>query len=247
MSPPAIAVVCAMESEAVHLRRRLAQVEELPLARWRRTRGALGAATVDLVVGGIGLVNVAAATSALLVLDRPEAVLNYGCAGAHREDIAPGDVVIADQVVHFSAQIVLPDGQRRYMGFDYYVDQTRVQEETIRTDPALLRLARRAADELALLMVRVIDPTPDHLPEQLFRPGGTRVGGGRLLPGATWRASATVQFTQALLRPLDRRGPGSRRRSQHCNARLPRDEVTATAGHQRHAAQSQPRHSRCER
>jgi adenosylhomocysteine nucleosidase len=145
VSAPVVAVLCAMESEAVHLRRRLEQAEERPLTRWRRTRGRVGAAVVDLMVGGIGLVNAAAATTALLTLDRPAALINYGCSGAHREDIEPGDVVVGDQVVHFSAQIVLADGRRQYMGFDYYTDSARVQEETIRADPELLELALRVA------------------------------------------------------------------------------------------------------
>lgn len=146
----AVAVLCAMESEAVHLRGQLAGAHEEPLAHWRRTRGNIGACPVDIVIAGIGLVNAAAATATLLARDRPRAVVNYGCSGAHHESINPGDVVIADEVVHFSAQIVLPDGQRRYMGFDYRVDETRVQEDAIRCDSDLLHLAQRAADELTL-------------------------------------------------------------------------------------------------
>ena len=145
-----VAAICAMESEAVHLRQRLADAREVPLACWRRTRGRLGGTTVDLVISGVGLINAASATSVLCAIERPAALLNYGCAGAHREDIAPGDVVIAHQVIHFSAQIVLPDGQRRYMGFDYHVDNTRVQTEHIPADPDLLGLAQRVATATAL-------------------------------------------------------------------------------------------------
>ena len=119
-----VAVVCAMEKEAVHLRRRFEDSTDEPLVRWRRTRGRLGDIPVDLIVCGIGLINAAAATSALCALERPRAIVNYGCSGAHRDDIDPGDVVIAGHVVHFSSLIVLPDGARRYEGFRYYVDRT---------------------------------------------------------------------------------------------------------------------------
>lgn len=145
-----VAVVCAMESEAVHLRRRLADAEEIGLSHWRRTRGRLGDARVDLVVGGIGLINSAAATATLCVLDRPRAILNYGCSGAHRDDIHPGDVVIADRVVHFSSLKVLPDGAREYWGFRYTVDGEVVLADAIPADPALLALARDAAATLEL-------------------------------------------------------------------------------------------------
>jgi 5'-methylthioadenosine/S-adenosylhomocysteine nucleosidase len=155
-----VAIICAMESEATHLRRRLADTWEEPLARWRRTRGRLGGTTVDFVISGVGLINAAAATSALCILAPPITILNYGCAGAHHEDIAPGDVVIASTIVHYSAQIVLPDGQRRYMGFDYSVDNARVQTEHIPADPDLLVLAQRVAPATALPVWPGLSPVP---------------------------------------------------------------------------------------
>jgi adenosylhomocysteine nucleosidase len=145
-----IAVVCAMESEAVHLRRRLETQRDEPLARWRRTRGTIGGRQVDVVICGIGLINAAAATSALCALDRPRAIFNYGCSGAHRDDVDHGDVVIASHVVHYSSLIVLPDGARRYQGFRYYVDHEPVLAERLEPDPALLSLAGEAAESLSL-------------------------------------------------------------------------------------------------
>jgi len=145
-----VAVLCAMEKEAVHLRRRLEDARDEPLARWRRTRGALGGVPVDVIICGIGLINAAAATSALCALERPRAIFNYGCSGAHRDDIDPGDVVIAGQVVHFSSLIVLPDGLRRYEGFRYYVDYKEVLAERLTPDPALLATAVDAAATIEL-------------------------------------------------------------------------------------------------
>lgn len=145
-----IAVLCAMEKEAVHLRRRLEDARDEPLARWRRTRGALGGVPVDVMICGIGLINAAAATSALCALEQPRAIFNYGCSGAHRDDIDPGDVVIADQVVHFSSLIVLPDGLRRYEGFRYYVDHEEVLAERLTPDPTLLETAVAVAGDVTL-------------------------------------------------------------------------------------------------
>jgi adenosylhomocysteine nucleosidase len=145
-----VAVVCAMESEAVHLRNRLTKAEELPLSRWRRTRGRLGDAQVDVIVCGIGLINAAAATATLCALERPDAILNYGCSGAHREDIQPGDVVLADRVVHVSSLVVLPDGARRYTGFQYTLDGKKVLADSIPAAPTLLAQAQAAADGIDL-------------------------------------------------------------------------------------------------
>ena len=91
-----VLVVCAMESEAVHLRRRLADPQELPSAApaWPLSRGSLHGTEVTLLVTKIGFANAAAATSAVLAGGwRPRAVLNYGCAGAHDAAIREGDVV----------------------------------------------------------------------------------------------------------------------------------------------------------
>lgn len=139
-----------MESEAVHLRDRLEEPEEIGLTRWRRTRGRIGGHVVDVIVSGIGLINAGAATTALCTLERPAAILNYGCSGAHREDIGPGDVIIADRVVHFSSLIVLPDGSRRYQGFSFYVDHERVLAESIAADPDLLAAAQDAGERVHL-------------------------------------------------------------------------------------------------
>ena len=99
MAPLSVLVVCAMESEAVHLRRRLSDAEELesPAPRaWRISKGTLhgGAVEVRLLLCNIGEANAAGGTSAVLASGwRPEAVLNYGCAGAHDASIREGDVV----------------------------------------------------------------------------------------------------------------------------------------------------------
>jgi len=139
-----------MGSEAVHLRRRLADAREDRIGRCSRTRGRIGATEVDLVVSGIGLINAAAATAALCALDPPAVLLNYGCAGAHRDDIGPGVVILGERIVHVSSLVILPSGERKPMGFDYHVGGTRMQTEAISADRALLDLARAAAARVEL-------------------------------------------------------------------------------------------------
>jgi 5'-methylthioadenosine/S-adenosylhomocysteine nucleosidase len=145
-----IAVICAMDSEARQLRGRMDAPRETPLGVWRRTRGRIGAHEVDLIVCGIGLINAAAASAVLCAEQRPRAIFNYGCSGAHHADLGPGDVVVGERVAHFSAQIVLPDGTRRYTGFLYHVDELRVETATIPADPELLDLCRRMAERAVL-------------------------------------------------------------------------------------------------
>jgi adenosylhomocysteine nucleosidase len=157
----AVAVVCAMESEARHLRQVLENAREDPVSCWRRTSGHIGHRRVDVIVSDIGLVNAAAATAALCALERPAVILNYGCAGAHRNDIMLGDVVVATDVVHFTSQIVLPDGARRYWGFNYVASGERIRLERIPSDPHLLALARDAAESCVIAAWPGVAHTPE--------------------------------------------------------------------------------------
>jgi adenosylhomocysteine nucleosidase len=124
-----------MDSEAVHLRERLENPEEDPLNVWRRTTGTIGGVTVEVVV---------------CIGRRPRAIFNYGCSGAHRDDIDCGDVVLANRVVHHSAVIVQTDGEERYQGFRYDVNGETMLTEAIMPDPELFDLASRAADRTVL-------------------------------------------------------------------------------------------------
>ena len=140
-----------MESEAIHLRELLHDVEQAPLARWQRSRGWIGETQVDLIVCGIGLAYSAAATSAALIENRPAALLNYGCAGAHRDDINAGDVVVATSVAHLASYVHQPDGSKHLFGFrsgndpedDRHMDQ-------LPTGGRLVDLAREAVERADL-------------------------------------------------------------------------------------------------
>ena len=151
MSDARYIVICAMDSEAVHLRRLLEDVDEEPVARWRRSRGRLADARVDLIVCGIGLAYSAAATAVALIEERPSAVLNYGCAGAHRDDIHAGDVIVGSAVAHLASYIHQPDDTKHLFGFrsgDAAEGHRHVDQ--LPTDRILVEAARQAAGDLDL-------------------------------------------------------------------------------------------------
>src|SRR5438876_3475190 len=77
-----VAVVCAMGWELAHLRALLPDDSKVALA-----------------ASGMGMTNAAQKAESIVRRERPRAVLNYGCAGAHREDVLLGDLVIATRVV----------------------------------------------------------------------------------------------------------------------------------------------------
>lgn len=143
-------VICAIDSEAVHLRQRLEHAYEQPLHNWRRTRGTIASAPVDMVACGIGLINAAAATTAVCLDRAPLAIVNYGCARAHREDIDPGDVIIGDRVVHLSSYILAPDGQQHPFGFRVEHQEGQIRVDALPTDPGMRDTAQRIAGQMAL-------------------------------------------------------------------------------------------------
>jgi adenosylhomocysteine nucleosidase len=155
-----VVVICAMDSEATHLRERLERPQEHPIHVWRRTTGWIGSVPVEIVVSGIGLINAAATTSALCIGQRPRAIMNYGCSGAHRSDIHCGDVVLANRVVHHSAVIIQPDGAERYQGFRYDINGETMMTEAILPDPELFNLASEAAGRTPLPAWPGVDHDP---------------------------------------------------------------------------------------
>jgi adenosylhomocysteine nucleosidase len=105
-----VAVICAMDWEMAHLRQALPQSTE-PLI---------------LEVSGMGMASAAAKTQAVIAQYAPRAVVNYGCAGAHRADLLLGDLVVATQVVAYE----------------------HLEVQTVASDGALLAAAHRAAEAL---------------------------------------------------------------------------------------------------
>lgn len=145
-----IVVICAMESEAVHLRDKLEQNQDDPFHLWRRACGEIGNAEVQVITSGIGLINAAAVTSIVCNELKPRTIINYGCSGAHRTELDCGDVVIGERIVHLSSVIVQPDGEERYAGFRLTEAGEVVMSEAMFSDPSLVDEALRLADVVDL-------------------------------------------------------------------------------------------------
>jgi adenosylhomocysteine nucleosidase len=127
-----VAVICALDWELAHL------------------RAQLGSQPVDvvLVVSGMGMVSAAAATQATILRHAPRAVVNYGCAGAHREELLLGDLVVGERVVAYDSFRETPEGQLDYHGMYYFEDGQQRRVASLACDAELLGAARRAAEAL---------------------------------------------------------------------------------------------------
>ena len=155
-------IVVAMSSERVHLEPHAAIHAIEQHGPWRVDRYQIAGHDVVSVTSGIGMANAAAATEFLIQTERPARVVNFGCAGAHRRDLLPGDVIIATEVINHTLMQILPDGSERYTGYVRETDgehQTGVQLEP---DARLIEFAQTAA---------AVHP-PEAWPRELFWPTG---------------------------------------------------------------------------
>jgi adenosylhomocysteine nucleosidase len=114
--PESPLIVVAMPSEMRHALESVNQTERIELGPWVLWSAQLDERPINLLLGGIGMVNSGAALSRALCTLSPTAVINYGCAGAHRAEMHPGDVVIGTRYVHHRAVTVLPTGEEKYGG-----------------------------------------------------------------------------------------------------------------------------------
>ncbi len=145
---PPIAIICALEAELCHLRAALPTGREVWHAGRRYEVTALGAQPIVLTRCGIGMLGAAAITEATIGRWSPKAILNYGCTGAHRDDLLPGDLVIAGRVVAYDNVNVSVAGEEVYSRMRYLRADVQERADYLLADPALLAAANRAAAAL---------------------------------------------------------------------------------------------------
>lgn len=115
------------------------------------------AITIGVVIGGIGMVNSAMATSNLIQHWEPDIVALVGCAGAISPKLLPGDVAIGRDLCYYSSYLTLPDGSvnldipgiRLRTDYSLSADRTSFATEGqklryLHSDPTLVDIALRA-------------------------------------------------------------------------------------------------------
>jgi adenosylhomocysteine nucleosidase len=168
-----IAVVVAMESELQHLLHRVTPVREVQHGPWLDRFVVAGDVPLIALCCGIGMVNAAAGTEHVIGRYAPRAVFNFGCVGAHRRDILPGDVIIGSGAVNHGAVHILHDGSEYFPGREYQFAGETVALTELETDRVLREATIAAAEGWAP------DPWPRGLnlpPDVEQRPPETHVG-----------------------------------------------------------------------
>lgn len=144
----AIAIIVALEDELAHLRAALPAGHDEHCAGRTFTRTKLAGRPVVLARCGIGMISAAAVTEAVIIHYAPAAIINYGCTGAHREDVLPGDLVLGERTVAYDSVRVAPDGTEEYKPMYYLRDGQQERIAYLPAAPELLDAARRAAARL---------------------------------------------------------------------------------------------------
>ena len=143
--PAPIGIIVAMDAELRHFLERIEVSHEAQDGIWLDRFGGVGGHSLTIVRSGMGMVNAAAATQRLLQAHQPRAIINFGCSGAHRRDVLPGDVVIGDRSVNHGAVHILASGEELFKGTAYDVGGETMSSSDLRSDPELVGLAHRAA------------------------------------------------------------------------------------------------------
>lgn len=94
-----IGIIGAMDLEVSGLRELMTDVSEKKFASFTFIKGRLLGSECVSTVSGIGKVNSAACTQALIMLYQPQIIINTGVAGSLSPEIHIGDIVISDFVV----------------------------------------------------------------------------------------------------------------------------------------------------
>lgn len=106
-----IAILGAVPREVDALRKRLTSARTIPLAGGALDWGTLGGRSVLLGAGGLGKVNAATVTTAVLQSFSVREVWNIGCAGAYHESgLTLGDVVLTRRFLFGDEGVLTRDG-----------------------------------------------------------------------------------------------------------------------------------------
>jgi adenosylhomocysteine nucleosidase len=140
-----LGLVVAMEAELIHFLKQASMEREEESGPWRDRSVRVAGMPIVALCCGMGMVNAAAGTEHVIAAYRPRAILNYGCAGAHRRDILPGDVVIGKASVHHGALHILATGEEHFVGSSYDIGGEGMPARELPSDPALLAVAHEVA------------------------------------------------------------------------------------------------------
>jgi len=141
-----IGIIGAMEQEVALLKQQLTDAQTLKVANFEFYHGKLGGTEVVLVQSGIGKVTAAIATTLLIQLFKPRAVINTGSAGGFDPNLKVGDIVISSEVRHHDVDVT---------AFGYEIGQVPRLPAAFVADSALVSAAEQSIQQLGFCQTRI--------------------------------------------------------------------------------------------
>ena len=147
-SLPITGILGAFQKEVTMLQEQLTDAQDHQIEGMRFVTGTLKDKKVVVAWTGVGKVNAAVTATLLIEHFRPTQVIFTGIAGGINPNLAPGDIVIAEQTAHHDMGIMWPD-EFQYRGVSNPLDGRR-NPVFFPADERLLELAEKAARQVSL-------------------------------------------------------------------------------------------------
>jgi len=144
-------ILGAFQREVTMLEGQLINAEDREIEGMRFVSGTLEGKRVVIAWTGIGKVNAAMTATLLIERFRPDEIIFTGIAGGINPQLAPGDIVIAQQTAHHDMGIMWPD-EFQYRGVVNPLDGWR-NPVFLPANERLLELAEKAAKQVTLKTV----------------------------------------------------------------------------------------------
>jgi len=152
-----ILIISSTPQEIVLLEYALGTTVRLKTVAFDYAEGCLGKVPVIVCAGGIGKINAAAATTALIERHQPRLVINTGCAGAYLESgLSIGDLVVASEECLGDEGVLTSSGWQdlRFMSIPSLVRGNRLYHNTIPLSKHAAEKAMQLADNYGVNLTR---------------------------------------------------------------------------------------------
>lgn len=152
-----IVIIAAVPQEIVLLEYALGTSVRVKTAAFDYAEGRLGNQPVIVCAGGVGKINAATATTALIERHQPRLVINTGCAGAYLEsNLAIGDLAVASEEYLGDEGVITSSGWQdlRFMSIPSLVRGNRLYHNTIPLSKHAAEKAMQLAEYYGVKLVR---------------------------------------------------------------------------------------------
>ncbi len=112
-----IGIIGALDIEIAGIKKLMTDIKEQEISKIAFYVGKINGKDCVLAQCGVGKVNAAMCAQTMILMFKPEAVINTGVAGSLNKQIHIGDIVVSSSVVHHDATIIEDEGVESVLYF----------------------------------------------------------------------------------------------------------------------------------